>query len=178
MEIIHYSVLRLVLNAVENIGYPYFEVPTIDNPRKLQERERVFCYELYHRMRQTQDNYCKSITLNSKSNRAKRISLHSETPDFIFYVSETDANDTAIIEVRNTRRMIENDIQKIDDLISQDKCKVGISLIYSQTFSSVEKYIKSLDELREIENKDSIFIIAASDPAHMKYKSLVKITGG
>ena len=53
-----------------------------------------------------------------------------------------------------------------------------ISLIYSQTFSSVEKYIKSLDELYKIENKDSIFIIAASDPAHIKYKSLMEITGG
>ena len=178
MEIIHYTILKLVLNAVENVGYPYFKVLASDSPKKVLEREKIFCYELYHRMRQIQDNYCKDLTLNSEYDRFRALYKRNEMPDFLFYISETDYSNTAIIEVRNTRQMMENDIHKIEEFINQNKCKMGISLIYSKTFSSVEKYIKGNDELYELKNKENIFIIAASDPAHIKCKSLMEITGG
>ena len=178
MEIIHYTILKLVLNAVENMGYPYFKVLASDSPKQTQEREKVFCYEFYHRLRQIQDNYCKDLTLHSEFDRIKTLYNRNEMPDFIFYISETDYSNAAIIEVKNTRQMMENDIQKIENFINQNKCKMGISLIYSQTFFSVEKYIKGIDELHEIKNKDNIFIIAASDPGHIKYKSLMDIIGG
>jgi len=50
MEIISYNILKLILNTLQIVGYPYYKVPTTDNKNKLQNRERVFCYELYHEM--------------------------------------------------------------------------------------------------------------------------------
>jgi hypothetical protein len=175
MEIVHYSILKLVLTAIELVGYDYFKVKTSNDG--IQNRERVFCYELYHRLRQIQDNYCKDLTINGELDKRGRSAFSDEKPDFLFHIPGTDDNNAAIIEVKNTRENIENDIQKMNVFIEKYKNQMGISIIYNQTFSSVEKHIKGIDELKFIKNKEIIFVIAASDPAHIKCKSLLEIMG-
>jgi hypothetical protein len=172
MEIMSYTILKLVLDALQIVGYPYFKIPNTDDKYKIQSRERIFCYELYHRMRQIQDNYCKDLTLNGELNKKGRTCFNNEIPDFLFHIPETDNFNEAIIEVKNTLSIIE-DLQKIDNFINAHNYKLGILLIYNYTFSKVQKEFKSLKEnLANIKNKENIYIIVASDPGHIKHKLL------
>ncbi|MCL2804569.1 MAG: hypothetical protein FWD26_01340 [Treponema sp.] len=169
MEIMSYNILKLVLDALQIVGYPYYKVPTTDDRNKLQNRERVFCYEFYHRMRQIQDNHCKELTLNGELDKRGRINYNNEIPDFLFHIPGTDSNNEAIIEVKNSLQII-TDLQKIDRFINEHNYKFGILIIYNNTFSKVQKEVKnSREKLTNIKNKENIYIIAASDHAHIKH---------
>ena len=177
MDSFHYNILNLVGRAAENVGYPYYKVTTSENPQKLHDRERVFCYELYHRMRQIQDNYCKDLTINGELDKSGRLDYDSEKPDFLFHIPGTDNHNEAIIEVKNVLQ-VEADLKKINVFIKHHKYKVGILFVYNHSLIAVEKFIKKNNELFDIECKDKIYIIAGNDPAHIKCKSLMEITGG
>jgi hypothetical protein len=172
MEIMSYTILKLVLDALYNVGYSYFKIPTTDDKYKTQNRERVFCYELYHRIRQIQDNSCKNLTLNGELDKRGRANYNNEIPDFLFHIPGTNNFNEAIIEVKNTLQII-GDLQKIDKFISEHNYKLGILLVYNHTFSKVQKEFKSIKEdLANIKNKENIYIIVASDPVHIKHKLL------
>jgi hypothetical protein len=171
MGITSYTILKLVLDALQIVGYPYFKIPTADDEYKVQ-RERVFCYELYHRMRQIQDNYCKDLTINGELDKRGRKNYNKEIPDFLFHIPGTNNFNETIIEVKNTLQII-GDLQKIDNFISEHNYKFGILLIYNNTFFKVQKEIKFIrEDLANIKNKENIYIIAASDPGHIKHMLL------
>ncbi|MCL2764071.1 MAG: hypothetical protein FWD40_02170 [Treponema sp.] len=175
MEIISYNILKLVLDTIEHVGYNFFKVPTTDDKQILLNSERVFCYELYHRIRQLQDNYCKELTLNGVLDNKRRINYKNEIPDFLFHIHGTTSCNGAIIEVKNTLQII-TDLNIIDKFINEYNYKLGILLIYNYTFSKVQKEFKnSKEEYTNIKNKENIYIIAASDPGHIKHLLLSDI---
>jgi len=67
-------------------------------------------------------------------------------------------------------------LQKIDRFINEHHYKFGILIIYNNTFSKLQEEVKtSREELTNIKNKENIYIIAASDPAHIKHMLLSDI---
>jgi hypothetical protein len=166
------------MKAAENVGCNYYKTPS-NNLEKQQNRKQIFCYELYHRMRQLQDNHCKELTLNGELDKSGRAVYNDGKPDFLFHVSGTDSFNEAVIEVKNTLHIkeVKEDIQKINAFIKGHEYKIGILFVYDHALPTVKKFINAIRELDTLESKDSIFVIVAKDPWHIKAISLSEITG-
>ena len=171
----NYNIVGLVTEAAKNVTAGYYKVETANGEQKY--RERVFCYELYHQMRERQKNYFYGLIINGELDKTGNINYKREKPDFVIHVQGTDDRNEAIIEVKNTLQEedVYKDIGKIDRFIRNHKYKMGIFLTYNQPLSEVEKVIKEIRVLRCIENKENIYIIAADNSKNIEVKQLSEI---
>ena len=85
------------------VGPEYFKIITTYNTGGII-RERVFCYELYHQLRQIlpKDD---PITLHAEIDKRGHIDFGPDdrrNPDFIFHTPGTHKGNTLVIEVKGS----------------------------------------------------------------------------
>jgi len=163
------DIINLVIEAIKNVELKYYEIITPE--KKIQYRERVFCYELYHQMRIILTNNCSDLTLNGELDKNGRLNYDNEKPDFLFHIPETKINE-AIIEVKNKleEKDVIIDIEKLENFINKHEYKIGIFLLYNHSFSDEKQKIKNILEKCEVKNKEKIFIITTSNPSEVECK--------
>jgi len=165
------NIVKLVIEAIKNVSNDYIRIERADGGQ--QYRERVFCYELYHQMRQIQDDFCKSLIINGELDKRSYSGFNNKVPDFLFHVPGNNDNNEAIFEVKNTlenKDEIINDFKKIDKFINEHGYKIGIFLLYNHSFSDEKQKIKNILEKCEVKNKEKIFIITTKNPSEVECK--------
>lgn len=162
----------ILIKIGENIDQHYFRIQTAGNEEYVF-RERVYCYELYHRLREKlpSDFYYKlDGELDKRGQEFFRRKKMKYIPDFIVHIPGDKRENLVIIEVKQINRDnlkiddIKSDIEKLIRFIDEVGYFRGIMLIYSDDLSKFpQDLIDSINS--KIQNrKEQILILFHSAP--------------
>ncbi len=137
--------LEQLIKAITRVDGEYINISVSDLPNNIY-RERVFCYELYHQLRNLLgDDY--NYMLDGELDKKSHPILSPKIPDFVIHSrGEMDYN-LAIIEVKPIKSIfdsitnLEDDLDKIIDFIEVGEYHYGIMLIYSNGVDLLNKSI-------------------------------------
>jgi hypothetical protein len=167
------QVIKLVKKAIGKVGKTYYYFPTyngVDSENVITERirERVFCYELYHQIKTTQEknneNYkLEKWTLNGEPDKSGHNCIkNSPKPDFIFHTPGTDDN-LAVIEVKGyednekpDENGLRNDFDKLETFVQKYGYQCGIMLIYNSSIEKVISVIQNIIQTSGLKDKQDI----------------------
>lgn len=179
------SYLNLIIEALGQMEHSYFKLQTMHKPIV---RERVFCYEFYHKIRCLQEQSNKTeLMLNGEIDKRGNESFKKENPDFVFHAPESNKVNTLVVEVKGkldnrAKRGIIKDFKTISNLMKYNHYKKGVFILYNHSMVDfIDKIIPLLkDELlkdqslkdqplkRQLpnleENKNNIIILCRKYP--------------
>lgn len=124
---------KILTDATEHVASEYFLVP-IDGGNPVQ-RERVYCYELYHQMRcrWANDDFVLNGELDKGGHPKLKQMLGALKPDFLVHRPGSMGGNYAVIEVKPaipSKKALRKDVKSIARLIREAKYQRGIYLIY------------------------------------------------
>lgn len=133
-----------IVRSVAEIRQPYFELQRYNfDELEVVERERLYCYELYHQLRlQLGDSYSYILhgELDKRGQEFIRNRLHSEPiPDFVVHRPGHigDYDQLAVVEVKTTANFTpqtaQQDIGKLHGFINNVGYLHGLLLVFGPT---------------------------------------------
>ena len=138
--------LKLLVDATQKIQSRYFQLPIAGQDEAIY-RERVYCYELYHQLRNLleADKQLAGYTLNGEiDKRAHPIINLSCIPDFLIHIPGKMDN-LIIIEVKQVNanpEEIKKDYKKLSDFVSKIDYKLGVQLVFGNDEQGFSKFKK------------------------------------
>lgn len=162
------SFILKLINALNNIEKEYYFVE-ISYKKGGIARERVFCYELYHQLRNVLGEDF-PFTLHgelSKRGHEEIDLLNQKIPDFLIHIPGKWDNNEVIIEVKNqiSQDAIKEDIQKIVSFLKNVHYHHGILIIYNFSFKdSIEVFKENYYENLDPAICNDIFILNKEKP--------------
>ena len=160
--------INLMVASLQEVRSEYFNLITTDEESGIV-RERVFCYEFYHKMRCNMDETL-GITLNgevSKQSHQSFLKEHRKTPDFIFHRPGTMENNLIICEVKGklfekkgTKADLIKDFETLEAFVSRYQYKAGVFVLYNHSLEELIDFFPP-EKLSEMCNQcdDKIYII-------------------
>ncbi|ATX80701.1 hypothetical protein Ga0123461_2300 [Mariprofundus aestuarium] len=147
---------RILKVATAGIEWPYFHL-NIDGGDPVF-RERVYCYELYHQMRNNWPNESEFI-LNGEIDKSahpvlRALGADHVKPDLLVHTPGNMAGNYAIIEVKHSTENagIRKDLNTLDLFVRRVGYRRAIYLIYGQgaDANGVEKIMTVAREFHEL----------------------------
>lgn len=162
-QIDHY--INIIKKAARSIEPEYFRIPTTFRPLGIV-RERVFCYELYHRIRTLMGGK-QDLTLNGEIDKRGHIDFDEcdwKNPDFVFHIPGTHHGNTIVVEVKGTLNVsyeeFLNDISTLLTFVNKYGYRVGIFLLYNHSYDELIEHIgdRLIDLIAKYETKSIIVL--------------------
>lgn len=159
----HIDLFRQMLgHATNNIEQIYFQLPiaTLEDPIY---RERVYCYELYHRLRSIwPDNY--PYSLGGEVDKAGHPLFRDEPlknlkPDILVHQPGDMTGNLVVLEVKPieaNREGIEKDLISITAFISRAHYHQGMYLIYGGSQQTIQSFRDRIQHIANGEQRDHI----------------------
>jgi len=157
----------LISRAISEVDDGFFKLATTYEPSGIV-RERAFCYELYHQIRNQMDEN-DPLSLNGEIDKRGHIDFAKEdwkNPDFVFHIPGTHLGNTIAIEVKGTLGRKNNIIEDFATLLTFTErygYQVGLFILYNHTYDEFR------DEMRDLLYQfsarptiDSIYILTIS----------------
>lgn len=159
--------ISLVVDALQNVRYEYFEIKQYGT-ENTKKRERVFCYELYHQMRNIQaQNKHLYLTINGEINKAGNLVIKENfDPDFVIHRQGSMGDNHAVIEVKTSKskKGILKDFETIKCMVHCYDYKIGIFLIIGADLNWFDKEIKpELKDPNLISHETQIYVVCKND---------------
>ena len=119
--------------------------------------ERPFCYELFHQLRNAQDNKNSIISkMDLHCELPKGYRSLSRTPDFVIHKQNTDKQNLIVIEVKRftdsseskIKTTVEKEIKKFNDYHKHLKYQSYIELVFGEESVEINKIRKSISNRR------------------------------
>lgn len=149
------EVIEIALNLVDK---PYYKLKTTYEPDGIV-RERVFCYELYHRMRNVLERRKEiKLTLNGEIDKRGHIEFEEDdrkNPDFVFHTPGCMEGNTMVVEVKGkiTEEYLDKCVKDFETMIcfvSKYRYKAGVFVLYNFSKCPCELEQRLHQEYREI----------------------------
>lgn len=165
------QLLPIVKKALTQITSDYFKIITTYD-RSGIIRERVFCYELYHRIRNLMDEseIDFNTVLNGEINKRGHLGFAEEDrkdPDFVFHVHGNFEDNTIVMEVKGRIDQLaglKKDFATLLKFTTDYQYKLGILIIYNHSLSDLFKvFDNEMKELPRVEGSDKILIISIKE---------------
>ena len=167
--------INIIKAALEEVPQEYYKLSTTYSTEGIV-RERVFCYELYHRLRCIQERQ-EDTALNIHGEIDKRghelfNQEDRKNPDFVFHVPGSMESNSIVVEVKGKidstayqRESIE-DFKTLSKFVLKYNYKLGIFIVYNYTLLEFKRYMEErikidLSEL-ELQQKERIIIFCKS----------------
>ena len=134
------SYFTLIVDALNLVGKAYFNLATTYEPNGIV-RERVFCYELYHKMRCLQEiRGITRLSLNGEIDKRGHIEFSIEdrrNPDFVFHIPGHGDDNTFVIEVKGKINATDcmKDFETISTFIKRYRYKLGVFILYNHSLN-------------------------------------------
>lgn len=125
--------VALLKQAMLYVPRNYYKLRTISEPDGIV-RERVFCYELYHRMRCIQANEENSIlAIHAEVDKRGSERFCGENPDFVFHQPGNMEDNTLVVEVKGKLdpSAVIGDINKLEKFITRYEYNAGVFVLYN-----------------------------------------------
>jgi len=138
--------LDLVADALSDITQPYFMLATTYEPSGIV-RERVFCYELYHKMRLKLGNDSR-LSLNGEIDKRGHVDFEpgdQKNPDFVFHIPGTHEGNTIAMEVKGRIDRPANIVADFRTLLTFCKkysYQAGLFALYNHTLNELARAIR------------------------------------
>ena len=159
--------VSLVVDALQNVQNEYFEIKQTEK-KSTKKRERVFCYELYHQMREIQalKNHL-DLTINGEINKAGHLVIKENfDPDFVIHRQGSMGDNHAVIEVKTSKnkRGIIKDFETIKCMVHCYNYKIGIFLITGTDIKwFVQEILPKLKDPNLISHETQIYVVCKND---------------
>ncbi|WP_201987151.1 hypothetical protein [Hymenobacter rubidus] len=122
-----------IIDALNKIEQIYIKLPAAHNVTGLI-RERVFCYEFYHQMRQ-------NFTLNQLTVISGEIDkrgypqFKKQNPDFVFHVPGSSKGNALVCEVKGDIRRpgVKKDLESIFYFIEKQNYRLGLFIAFGMS---------------------------------------------
>lgn len=176
MEDIYLDLVKASLQAIEPA---YFNLATTYEPSGIV-RERVFCYELYHKMRLLMTaNH--NLSLNGEIDKRGHIDFNPEdrkNPDFVFHIPGTHQGNTLVIEVKghlnSSEAEIRNDIMTLLTFVNKYQYRFGIFILFNHSVGELlNRYGNVISDLKSHQAANSVIIIAIKEAGSWIEEQLV-----
>jgi hypothetical protein len=127
----------IIKSALEEVPNGYYKLRTTYAPKGIV-RERVFCYELYHRIRQQLGEV--PILIHGEIDKRGHQRFEREdqrNPDFVFHIPGKMEENTVVVEVKgnldtsNYRQKVAKDFVTLINFINKYHYKIGIFISYN-----------------------------------------------
>ena len=173
--------LEVIENAINLVEEPYYNLRTTYEPNGIV-RERVFCYELYHRMRCIlEERKATRLTLNGEVDKRGHINFKRKdrkNPDFVFHMPGSMEGNTIVVEVKGkaTSSYLDaclKDFNTIVTFVSKYRYRVGVFILYNYSkcpFELVERLQEEYGSKLRNEISRNIYVICR------KYGMAINIT--
>jgi hypothetical protein len=152
----------LFLRATVNIGEHYFQLPVAEREDPVY-RERVYCYELYHRVReQMPDDYPYRLDgeLDKMGHPLIQNSVGGVKPDFLVHERGVMNKNLVIIEVKPinvVRDGIKKDMETLCGFLAKAQYFRAIYLIYGDNGKPLDGLLGIVKEYMTDIPKESLF---------------------
>ncbi len=129
--------IRCLLDAGEKIEPHYFQISTA-GANELIYRERVYCYELYHQLRNALgDDFLYKLDgeVDKEGHPLIRPTLGPKKPDFIVHIPGKMNRNLVVIEVKpitTENRELEKDINTLKGFLEKARYYRAIMFIYGE----------------------------------------------
>jgi hypothetical protein len=156
--------LDLIRQSLTQIEQGYFKLETTYEPSGIV-RERVFCYELYHRLRCNMTESHR-VSLNGEIDKRGHQDIKADdqkNPDFVFHVPGEWEGNTLIVEVKGKLDFdgIEKDFETLDLFVNEYRYKAGVFIIYNHSMDEFRNFFKAkIDSLASLPSANLIYIMA------------------
>lgn len=127
------SYVKLIHDAINKVGNQYFRIKVTNKCSEIR-RERVFCYELYHCMRNLQLERSElDLTINGEIDKSGHpVILKDFNPDFVIHKQGTMDENQAVIEVKcnlGSKEAVKKDFQTINCMMNKYNYKNGFFIL-------------------------------------------------
>jgi hypothetical protein len=157
--------LELFLKATTHVEEHYFQLPVAEREDPVY-RERVYCYELYHRIReQMPDGYPYKLDgeLDKMGHPLIANSVGGVKPDFLVHERGVMNKNLVAIEVKPinaTRDGIKKDMETLCGLLAKAQYFRGIYLIYGDHGELINGILEKIQEyVTEIPGESLLFVM-------------------
>jgi hypothetical protein len=163
--------LDLVKRALAQIESGYFRLTTTYRSSGIT-RERIFCYELYHRIRSNMRPQ-HTLSLHGEIDKSGHIDFAVKdrvNPDIVFHLPSTHSANTLVIEVKGTvnrryRKGILKDFNTLLTFISKYQYRAGIFILFGHSFGELMKVVgPELRMLRSSPHAELVHILSIAEP--------------
>lgn len=169
--------IDLIKTALNEVEPCFFKVKTTYNPQGIV-RERVFCYELYHRIRLLMENNLEYIN----NIKFADLALHGEidkrghegfnqgdrkNPDFVIHIPGCFEGNTIVIEVKgkiSDDADIDKDFNTLFTFLRY-QYQLGIFILYNHSLQELlrSKWGSHILQIKNNANSEHIHIITKKD---------------
>lgn len=144
------QLIDLITESLGAIDPQYYKLLTAYNSEGIV-RERVFCYELYHQIRQLKDNYgaLRNISIHGEIDKSGHTLFEQndqKNPDFVFHVPGNMIRNSCVVEVKgkiNQKKELIKDLNTIGKFILEYNYLFGISICYNYSLSEIKSRLLS-----------------------------------
>lgn len=153
--------VQAVIDSLNKIEQRYIKLSAVHKVDGLI-RERVFCYELYHQMRQN-ISLNKLTVINGEIDKRGYPEFENKNPDFVFHIPGSRNGNALVCEVKgNIRRPgVKKDFESICHFIEKQNYKSGFFIVFNNSIEQLKQ--KAGDVIRTFSTRscaDKIWIIA------------------
>jgi hypothetical protein len=164
--------LTKLTEATGRVEAPYFQVQTASRDGySVVYRERVYCYELYHQLREAMREEPGPYTLMGELDKhGHEIILGAKVPDFLFHVPGTMSGNLVVMEVKRIDNdddaEISNDCAKLRMFVEDEaKYKGAIYLVFGSEGGNINRFRQlATEKLRGLRN--GVFVLLWHKQVH------------
>ena len=142
------SMITVITESIKEVPQEYYKLRTTYNSEGIV-RERIFCYELYHRMRvyQESENLNDVFTLHGeidKSGHREFLQEDRKNPDFVFHIPGEMSNNAVVLEVKGKFNIADTvkDFETLERFTTEYQYKKGIYLFYNYTKNEIVRNLQ------------------------------------
>ncbi|MGO9246200.1 MAG: hypothetical protein ACLP0A_14175 [Verrucomicrobiia bacterium] len=161
--------IELVKTGLTQVKPGYFKLKTTYEPSGIV-RERVFCYELYHKVRSMMKDD-DALSLNGEIDKRGHRDFKKrdqKNPDFVFHIPGEFAGNTVIVEVKGSVKDpsgILKDFAVLLRFIKEYQYLAGIFILYNHSFSELVNALGGdLVRLSRTEEAESVYVLCIQGP--------------
>jgi len=169
-----YELTRLLEDATRHVPKEYFQLPVVGSENTIY-RERVYCYELYHRIRclwpdDTSSSLCGEVD-KSGHPLIRGNNLDNTKPDFLVHVPGQMDKNELVMEVKpiNVKRGgFKKDLQSLTAYRRLANYGRAILLVYGGTEIDIIRLKKRMNALADKDGRQSIDLSVIELWHHLK----------
>ena len=172
------EILSLIKQAIDNVEEKFYQVEHMKQNGTIgkQYRERVWCYEFYHRLRETNLPDDKLIINGEIDKSGNDNFIDKINPDFIIHEQGSNDNNLCVIEVklRLDYEGINKDFCSLTEMLNQHNYKQAVFILINHTFEELKKEFEN-KTLKKCFNDNIIILCKKSSKDSIKKYTLKEL---